>query len=572
VAKAFAWGAGMSICVVPEDNAGEGRGPWPRIGLVPAFRRDERGVTAVVFALALSLIMMVVAVTIDYGMGYAERLRQQAAIDAATLAASHRLGLPDEQDAGPKVGEAFYVANTRPESHGTAVVTLDGEAGTVNGTASSSIATWFLNAVKGSATERLSIGTGSRVVKGKSSIELALVLDNSTSMMGDIGSLKTAANNLVGVVFAGAEGTDKVRVGVVPFAASVNVGSHYKTAYWIDADGNSSLHYQNFSENKTRFELLEAMGASWGGCVEARPAPYDTNDTPPSASNGDSLFVPMFAPDEPDDNNSGGSYSSVPYCNSLDPACYVNNYLVDDGGACTPQPRPCTRYRNGRCTSWGNPTPLDPAVAQARTCKYEGQARSGGLGPNQSCTTTALLPLTSTRATVESAINGMQVGSWTNIGYTNIGEGTMWGWRLVSPEEPFTEGRAYDDAGNSKYLVVMTDGENTYTPRSHHNQSTYSAFGYVSKGRLGSYGSTPTASALRSQMDTKLRSACANAKAAGITVFTVGFRLDDDPTSLALLTECASGSDRALQANDGEALVRAFEQIGREISQVRVAG
>jgi hypothetical protein len=118
----------------------------------------------------------------------------------------------------------------------------------------------------------------------------------------------------------------------------------------------------------------------------------------------------------------------------------------------------------------------------------------------------------------------------------------------------------------------MTDGANTYETRTHHNQSTYSAFGFVSKGRLGTYGSTPAASALRSQMDAKLRSACANAKAAGITVFTVGFRLQDDAIALDLLRECASGRDRALQANDGEALVRAFEQIGRELSQVRVAG
>jgi hypothetical protein len=245
---------------------------------------------------------------------------------------------------------------------------------------------------------------------------------------------------------------------------------------------------------------------------------------------------------------------------------------VDDGGDCTPQPTTCTRYdRRGRCTDWQK-TALDPAVAQARTCKYEGQARSGGIGPNQGCTSTALLPLTSTQAMVESAINGMQVGSWTNIGYTNIGEGTMWGWRILSPAEPFTDGHSYDHDGNSKYLVVMTDGANTYEPESNYNQSTYSAFGYVSKGRLGTYGSTPTSSDLRSQMDTKLLSACTNAKAAGITVFTVGFRLQDDAIALDLLTECASGSDKALQANDGEALIRAFEQIGREISQVRVAG
>jgi hypothetical protein len=149
--ESFRLEAAMSICVAPKVNASESRGRRPRVGLVPAFRRDERGATAVVFAIAFSVIMMVVSVTIDYGLGYTERLRQQATIDAATLAASHKLGLHDEQDSGRKVGEAFYVANTRPESQGTAVVTLDGEAGTVDGIASSSIATWFLNAVKGVA-------------------------------------------------------------------------------------------------------------------------------------------------------------------------------------------------------------------------------------------------------------------------------------------------------------------------------------------------------------------------------------------------------------------------------------
>jgi hypothetical protein len=157
----------------------------------------------------------------------------------------------------------------------------------------------------------------------------------------------------------------------------------------------------------------------------------------------------------------------------------------------------------------------------------------------------------------------MQVGSWTNIGYTNIWEGTAWGWRLLSPAEPFTDGCSYHDEGNSKYLVVMTDGANTCEPESNR---------YVFKGRLGTYGSTPAESTLRSQMDAKLRSACANAKAAGITVFTIGFRLREDAIALDLLTECAPRSDRALQANYGESLIRAFEQIGRETSQARVAG
>ena len=59
-------------------------------------------------------------------------------------------------------------------------------------------------------------------------------------------------------------------------------------------------------------------------------------------------------------------------------------------------------------------------------------------------------------------------------GGTNIMEGVMWGWRVLSPEPPFTEGKAYDDPENDKFLIVMTDGENWHQSRSNHNKSTLS--------------------------------------------------------------------------------------------------
>jgi hypothetical protein len=62
-------------------------------------------------------------------------------------------------------------------------------------------------------------------------------------------------------------------------------------------------------------------------------------------------------------------------------------------------------------------------------------------------------------------------------------EGIMWGWRILSPAPPFTEGRPYDKKDNDKFLIVMTDGENWHQSRSNHNKSSYHAFGYASKGR-----------------------------------------------------------------------------------------
>ena len=69
-----------------------------------------------------------------------------------------------------------------------------------------------------------------------------------------------------------------------------------------------------------------------------------------------------------------------------------------------------------------------------------------------------------------------------------------------------------------------------------------------------------------------MQAACSAAKAQGVVIYTVAFRLETDPNTLAMLSSCASGTDRALRASNGAALIGAFEQIGRDISTLRVAG
>lgn len=522
-----------------------------KVGFSRRLLNDDSGATAVIFAIAFSFIFLVVAMAIDYGRASNEKMRQQVAIDAATLAASEKLGLEDQDVAGKRVAQAFYDANTRPESRGTLDdLVLDAQTGSVRAKGNGWSVTSLLNGVK---ISKINLATGSRVVRGTNNVEIALVLDNSGSMAGQyIADLRTAANNLLDVVFAGAAGTERVRVGVIPFAASVNVGSQNANATWMDINGLSSIHNQNVASPRKRFDLFADMGVAWGGCVEVRPAPHDVTDSLPVAAVPDSLFVPMLAPDEPDAENRAGK-------------TYNNSYLVDDGGACTPQSTTCTATskRTGKCTSWAK-DPLDPAVAQARLCKYVGQTPSGGSGPNYNCTTQRVLPLTSTKADIQSTVDSMIAS-----GMTNIGEGVMWGLRVLSPEEPFTEGRAWSDTDNAKYMVVMTDGENTYTTYDNQNKSMYGAYGYAAKNRLGT---TYTQTAIKSEMNAKLIAACSAAKSKGITIYTIAFRLETDPTTQALLTACATTTDRAYRASDGTSLISAFEQIGREITTLRVAG
>jgi hypothetical protein len=103
-------------------------------------------------------------------------------------------------------------------------------------------------------------GSSATVKKGRGTVEVALVLDNSGSMAGQpISDLIVAAKNLASVLYAGDEGTDKVKVGIVPFAGSVNVGAANQGAAWVDSGGLSPVHSENFAAQRTRFELF----ASW---------------------------------------------------------------------------------------------------------------------------------------------------------------------------------------------------------------------------------------------------------------------------------------------------------------------
>jgi Mg-chelatase subunit ChlD len=429
-------------------------------------------------------------------------------------------------------------------------VSLDAAKGEVSAKARGDVMTSFLRAI---GINEIGFKANALVKRGKGTIEVALVLDNSGSMAGSyIADLRTAAENLVNVVYTGFEGTDKVKVAVVPFAASVNVGTANANAAWMDTNGLAPLHFENFDQPKTRFDLLKQIDVAWAGCVEVRPSPHDVTDSTPSEGTPATLFVPMFNPDEPDSANSAGN-------------SYGNNYLPDYGGSC-PAPTPTCLKTNwkGNCTQWSQPPVLTPQEAQKRVCKYEGATPSGGQGPNYLCDSAPILPLTKDKSTVLALIQGMHAK-----GGTNILEGVMWGWRVLSPEPPFTEAKPWNDPENDKFLIVMSDGENWHQSRYNHNKSSYHSFGYAANKRLGE---TYTSSALVAQMNAKTVAACQNAKAAGLKVYTVAFRLEAGSAAREMLAACASSATQAYVASDGQALIQAFESIGREIARLRMAG
>jgi hypothetical protein len=207
-------------------------------------------------------------------------------------------------------------------------------------------------------------------------------------------------------------------------------------------------------------------------------------------------------------------------------------------------------------------------------------SQSSVFGPNGDCPSTSITALSTSPSTVTSAITGMAA-----VGGTNITEGAAWGWRVLSPGDPFSSSD-YDEA-TSKVLIIMTDGENTIYPLSgetsdnSHNinhAQYYSAYGFPTDYRLLPSSTSSTdlsdASKLEGAMNTKLSTICTNAKTLKITIYTIGVDVDDtsDVTgNKKLLTDCATKPENAHFPNTADDLKDTFASIANELAALRLA-
>ncbi|TAN61921.1 MAG: pilus assembly protein, partial [Magnetospirillum sp.] len=81
---------------------------------------------------------------------------------------------------------------------------------------------------------------------------------------------------------------------------------------------------------------------------------------------------------------------------------------------------------------------------------------NGSTGPNLGCPT-AITPLTNVKADLQAAVNAM--AAWSRGG--TLGDiGMAWGYRVISPESPFTEAQPWGTKNLTKAVIMMTDGVN----------------------------------------------------------------------------------------------------------------
>jgi Flp pilus assembly protein TadG len=350
--------------------------------------------------------------------------------------------------------------------------------------------------------------------------EVALILDNTWSMSATdaggrsrISMLKTAASQLVRELLSENDGS--LRIGLVPYAEYVNVGTHNRNASWLSvpADYTEPGSERRCEMRNTRSE-----------CVEREPTYACTREVDgikESATCG------------------GGCRRSV-------------TRIV-------PPYEHCTGGGAGREYKWfgcvGSRTVADTRLRVDRPeVRYPGYVER-----TQNCLS-RIMPLTSDRGQLLSAIDSMVVNVGSYRPYTYIPSGLVWGYNLLTPGEPFAGAEAYD-SGNQrprKVAVLMTDGENTL--RFSHSDGRHVRYNGAAAARANQLAGTNKDSL----------AICEAMKAQHIELFTVAFMVTD-PDARRLMEQCATNASHYFDARDADALLAAFSDIARSLRVVRLA-
>lgn len=395
--------------------------------------RDDSGNVAIMFGLMLFVILGAAGIAIDISRSTMIRTEIHEAADAALLAAArYKNGHPnaDIDELTDVARRAFDngIKNKAIIGFDSFALSFDPEKDTFALDVAGSIDTLIMGAL---GQNRIDIGTRSEAKLGKTPLlEVAMALDVTGSMnqKGKISTMRNAARDLVKTLFE-AEDAD-VKIGVVPFAQYVNIGTANATKTW-----------------------LSNPGSAWKGCVGSQDYPYNTMDSDYDISKAPGL----------------------------------------NGVAC----------------------------------------------PD------ALMPLSTDEVALDKMISNLDPN-----GFTYIPSGLAWAWRLLTPNDPFSEGVSFTklkEEHGTKALILMTDGKNTKAPDypTHEGQSVI----------------------LANQLTKEL---CANIDADEIIIYTIAFDVSD-PEIKDILEACATTPSHYFDATNADDLVDAFSAIATSLRNISLS-
>lgn len=235
-----------------------------------AYLRNTAAATAVAFAMVIPVTITAAGLAIDMSGAYMVKQRLTHALDAAALAAAASANSGGDLTA--KVTN-FFQLNYPPEKIGATYdlkVTQNGDDITVS--ARADYDTIIGNLV---GIDVIAVTADTTVTRELLGLEVALVLDVTGSMTtnNNIGALKTAATNFLNILCRGTTCSSLVKIGIVPFANTVNVGP-----YGLGKNPSGTTYDTAFVSNPNNLTFNQSKSSNWWGCILERSSPQDTQN------------------------------------------------------------------------------------------------------------------------------------------------------------------------------------------------------------------------------------------------------------------------------------------------------
>lgn len=268
--------------------------------LIADFGKARSGNVIVTFALATIPVIGGVGAAVDYSRANSAKTGLQAAVDAAGLILSKSAQSLTQAQLEAKA-DAIVKANFNyPQATDIKVVptfaTVDSGSYKLTIAATAQVPTTFTAMWQ----PKMAIGANAEILWGMKRLELVLALDNTGSMSSSskMTQLKLASKDMLKTLQNAAKKPDDIKVGIVPFATDVNVGTGNKNATWIRWDEWEEVNGScSKSSNKTKTACENNNGNwtpsnknTWNGCVWDRDQNYDTTNTSPNVGTKATLY------------------------------------------------------------------------------------------------------------------------------------------------------------------------------------------------------------------------------------------------------------------------------------------
>lgn len=220
------------------------------------FAQDRRGMVAAITAMLVIPLVLAIGLAVDTSRMFLVRAKLSQAVDAAALAAGQAVDLASVTADAQRIFAVNYPDSYMGAGVDQPEVNYDEDTGTVEVVARTELPTMFMRLAN---VDTLDVEARALVVREQTGLELALVLDMTTSMTqpsSKLTALKQAAKDLIDIIYGPNDVGEDLYVSIVPFSTRVKIGTSRDS--W----------------------LLGPKPSNWSGCVEQRTGDEELDDAP----------------------------------------------------------------------------------------------------------------------------------------------------------------------------------------------------------------------------------------------------------------------------------------------------